>query len=75
MGRYLIRCLIHDFSRLARSTKDLLEALSVQEGKYKGRKEVNIPDFKKHNERYMRREVSKIQLAKEFGITRPTLDK
>lgn len=118
---------IHDFSRLARSTKDLLEivdqltaksihlvsnkenldtstatgklmltmiaaineferanllerqkegiALAVKEGKYKGRKEVNIPDFGKHYDRYMRREVSKVQLAKELGITRPTLDK
>lgn len=118
---------IHDFSRLARSTKDLLDivdqltakgihlvsskenldtstptgklmltmiaaineferanllerqkegiALAVKEGKYKGRKEVSIPDFGKHYDRYMRREVSKVQLAKELGITRPTLDK
>lgn len=118
---------IHDFSRLARSTKDLLDivdqltakgihlvsgkenldtstptgklmltmiaainefersnllerqkegiALAVKEGKYKGRKEVNVPDFNKHYDRYMKREVSKVQLAKELGITRPTLDK
>jgi DNA invertase Pin-like site-specific DNA recombinase len=118
---------IHDFSRLARSTKDLLDiveklnekgvhlvsnkenldsstptgklmltmigainefertnllerqkegiALAVKEGKYKGRKELNIPDFDKHYARYMRREMSKVQLAKELGITRPTLDK
>jgi DNA invertase Pin-like site-specific DNA recombinase len=118
---------IHDFSRLARSTKDLLDiverlnnkgvrlvsnkenidtstptgklmltmigainefertnllerqregiAIAVKEGKYKGRKEVSIPDFDKHYERYMNREVSKVQLAKELGVTRPTLDK
>lgn len=118
---------VHDFSRLARSTKDLLDiveqlnikginlvsnkenldsstptgklmltmigainefertnllerqkegiALAVKEGKYKGRKEVNVPDFDKHYARYMKREVSKVQLAKELGITRPTLDK
>lgn len=118
---------IHDFSRLARSTKDLLEivellndkkvnlisskenidsstptgklmltmigaineferanllerqregiALAKQEGKYKGRKEVNIKDFDKHYNRYMNREVNKSQLAKELGISRPTLDK
>lgn len=118
---------IHDFSRIARSTKDLLAiveqlnakgvhlvsnkenidtstptgklmltmigainefermnllerqregiALAVQEGKYKGRKEVQIEDFGSHYERYMRREVNKAQLAKELNISRPTLDK
>jgi DNA invertase Pin-like site-specific DNA recombinase len=118
---------VHDFSRLARSTKDLLDiverlqvkgihlvsnkenldtstptgklmltmiaainqferenllerqkegiAIAKQEGKFKGRKEVSIPDFEGHYNRYMKREVSKVQLAKELGITRPTLDK
>lgn len=118
---------VHDFSRLARSTKDLLDivekldtegiklvsvkesldtstpqgklmltmlgaiyeferanllerqregiALAKKEGKYKGRKEVNIKDFDKHYNRYMNREVNKSQLAKELGISRPTLDK
>ena len=118
---------IHDFSRIARSTKDLLNivellekkevvlvsnkenidtstptgklmltmigaineferqnilekqregiALAKQEHKYKGRKEVKIEGFEKHYERYMRREVSKAQLAKELNISRPTLDK
>ena len=118
---------IHDFSRLARSTKDLLNivellekkkvklvsikesldtstaqgrfmltmlgaiyeferanmlerqregiAIAKREGKYKGRKEVSINDFDKHYQRYMNREVSKSQLAKELSISRPTLDK
>lgn len=118
---------IHDFSRIARSTKDLLNivellekkevvlvsnkenidtstptgklmltmigaineferqnilekqregiALAKQEHKYKGRKEVKIEGFEKHYERYMRREISKAQLAKELNISRPTLDK
>ena len=118
---------IHDFSRLARSTSDLLniveelkaknihlvsnkenidtstptgklmltmigainefertnllerqrEGISIakREGKYKGRKEVNIPEFQKHYERYMKREVNKAQLSKELKISRPTLDK
>ena len=118
---------IHDFSRLARSTKDLLEiidylrkkniilvsskenidtstptgklmltmigainefertnllerqregiAIAKAKGKYKGRKAVTIHDFDKHYERYMRREVSKAQLARELGISRPTLDR
>ena len=118
---------IHDFSRLARSTKDLLEIVELlndkkvnlisskenidsstptgklmltmigaineferanllerqregiaqakKDGKYKGRKEVDIKDFDLHYQRYMNREVNKSQLAKELGISRPTLDK
>lgn len=118
---------IHDFSRLARSTKDLLEiveklktkgihlvsnkenidsstptgklmltmigaineferqnllerqregiAIAKKEGKFKGRKEVKIKDFSKHYQRYMNREVNKVQLANELKISRPTLDK
>lgn len=118
---------IHDFSRLARSTKDLLDivekltqkritlisnkenidtstptgklmltmigainefertnllerqkegiAIAKRNGKYKGRKPVSIPDFEKHYTRYMKREISKSQLAKDLNISRPTLDK
>ena len=118
---------IHDFSRLARSTKDLLDivekltaksvflisnkenidtstptgklmltmiaainefertnllerqkegiAIAKADGKYKGRKPVAIPDFEKHYKRYQHREISKSCLARELGISRPTLDK
>ncbi|WP_167957293.1 recombinase family protein [Anaerosporobacter faecicola] len=118
---------IHDFSRLARSTKDLLElvelfnnkgislvstkenldtstptgklmltmiaainefermnllerqregiAIAKKQGKYKGRKEVKITNFKEHYQRYMNREVNKSELAKQLQISRPTLDK
>lgn len=118
---------IHDFSRLARNTKDLLEiaegldkrgitlisnkenidtgtatgklmltmigaiaeferqnllerqregiAIAKREGKYKGRKTIDIPDFDIHYKRYMSREVSKIKLAEELNVSRPTLDK
>ena len=118
---------IPDFSRLARSTKDLLDivellnskgitlisnkenidsstptgklmltmigainefertnllerqkegiAIAKREGKYKGRKAVSIPDFNKHYQRYISREISKSELAKELNISRPTLDK
>jgi len=118
---------IHDFSRLARSTSDLLKLVeqmtmkgihlvsnkenidtstptgklmltmigAINEferenllerqkegimiakalGKFKGRKAVDIKDFPMHYERYKNREVTKIQLAKELNITRPTLDK
>lgn len=117
---------IHDLSRIARSTKDLLDLLDVlrekgvalvsgkesigtstatgkllvtmvaaineferanllerqregiaiakREGKYKGRKAVTVPDLPRHYERYQRREVSKAALARELGISRPTLD-
>lgn len=118
---------IHDFSRLARSTKDLLDivehltakgvflisnkenidtstptgklmltmiaainefertnllerqregiAIAKAEGKYKGRKPVTISDFESQYQRYQHREISKSSLARELGISRPTLDK
>ena len=50
-------------------------AVAKSNGKYKGRKAIDIPDFDKHYQRYMNREVNKTQLAKELGISRPTLDK
>ena len=118
---------IHDFSRLARSTADLLKlveqltakgvhlisgkenidtstptgklmltmigainefertnllerqregiAIAKREGKYKGRKPADVPDFEKRYQRYKAREISKVELAKELDIARPTLDK
>jgi len=118
---------IHDFSRMARSTRDLLDiieklnakgihlvsnkenidtstptgklmltmigainefertnmlerqregiAIAVKEGKYKGRKEFNVPDFDKYYTRYMNREITKPKLAAELNISRVTLDK
>lgn len=50
-------------------------AIAKREGKYKGRQPVTIPDLAQHYERYQRREVSKSALARELGISRPTLDK
>ncbi len=118
---------IHDFSRLARSTKDLLDiveylnnknvtlisskesidsgtpsgklmltmigaineferanllerqregiAIAKEQGKYKGRKEFKINNFEQYYNRYMNREINKSNLAKELGVSRPTLDK
>ena len=118
---------IHDFSRLARSTKDLLDivemlnrkgvtlisnkenidtstptgklmltmigainefertnllerqregiAIAKRNGVYKGRKAVTIPNFELYYNRYLSREVSKAQLARELGISRPTVDR
>lgn len=50
-------------------------AIAKREGKYKGRKPVVVPDLARHYDRYKRREVSKAALARELGISRPTLDK
>ena len=120
---------IHDFSRLARNTKDLLEiveylnnkgvhlisnkegidtstptgklmltmigaiaeferqnllerqkegiAIAKAKGRYKGRKAIEIEDtvFKEQYERYLNREINKVQFAKELIVSRPTLDK
>lgn len=120
---------IHDFSRLARNTKDLLDiieqlnnkgvtlvsnkenidtstpqgklmvtmigaiyefelanlhdrqkegiAIAKAEGKYKGRKPVNVSQdtFEDEYNKYMSREISKVELAKRLGVSRPTLDK
>ena len=118
---------IHDFSRLARSTKDLLSivdqmeakgvslcsdkeqfetststgklmltmiaaiaeferqtllerqregiAIARQKGAYKGRKRVTVKDFGKYYEKYMARETTKSGLAKELGVSRPTIDR
>lgn len=50
-------------------------AIAKEAGKYKGRKEVKIDNFAEHYARYQSRQVNKSQLAKELGISRPTLDK
>ena len=50
-------------------------AIAVREGKYKGRKPVDIKDFSAHYDRYMRREVTKAQLAIDLDVSRPTLNK
>lgn len=50
-------------------------AIAKREGRYKGRKEVQIDNFGDWYIRYMNREYSKAALAKELKISRPTLDK
>lgn len=120
---------IHDFSRLARSTKDLLELVSIfqdkkvqlisnkenldtstptgklmltmiaaineferenllerqregvaiakEEGKYKGRQKVTIDEEKFMNcwKLYQGRHMTKVDMAAELNISRPTLDR
>lgn len=118
---------IHDFSRLARSTKDLLDiveqlnkkgvhlvsnkenidsstptgrlmltmigainefertnllerqregiAIAKREGKYKGGKAKTVADFAEHYSRYKTRAITKSALARQLGVSRPTLDR
>lgn len=118
---------IHDFSRLARSTKDLLDiverlkekgvhlvsnkenidsstpqgklmltmiaaiyeferenmlerqregiAIAKREGKFKGRKPLELDDFDKYYELYVSRQITKSEIARKLNISRPTLDK
>ena len=50
-------------------------AIAKREGRYKGRQTVTVPDLPRHYDRYKRREISKAALARELGISRPTLDR
>lgn len=118
---------VHDWSRLSRSTKDLLElmddltargiqlvsnkegidtstplgklmlsvmasinefertnmlerqregiAIAKRDGRYKGRKECEVEDIASVYHDYVTRHKSKATLARENGVSRPTLDK
>jgi DNA invertase Pin-like site-specific DNA recombinase len=119
---------VWDFSRLARSTKDLLElvetmeskginlvsvkenldsstptgklmltmigaineferanllerqkegiAIAKEEGKYKGRKAIEVDaNFIEQYNKYINRDITKTELSKVLGVSRPTLDK
>ena len=50
-------------------------AIAKQQGKYKGRKQITVADFENYYQRYLRREINKVQLAKELSVSRPTLDR
>ena len=52
-------------------------AIAKREGKYKGRKPVEIDSelFQAQYDRYMSREINKTQLAKALRVSRPTLDR
>lgn len=118
---------VHDFSRLARSTKDLLSivellkskgvhlvsnkecvdtstaagklmltmigaiaeferdnllerqkegiAIARRKGVYKGRKPIKIDKFEEYYNEYLLHRVSKSELARRIGVSRPTLNK
>ena len=52
-------------------------AIAKSQGKYKGRKPVNIDknEFQEQYKKYLNRELTKSELAVAFNISRPTLDK
>lgn len=50
-------------------------AIAKAEGKYKGRKPIEVEDFGQYYDEYMSRRTTKGQLAKKLKISRPTLDK
>ena len=50
-------------------------AIAKRDGKYKGRKAIQIPDIERYYDRYMTRQGTKTSIAKELGISRTTLDK
>lgn len=50
-------------------------AVAKAQGKYKGRKAKELPQFEEQYKRYLNREINKTQLAKILGVSRPTLDK
>ena len=49
--------------------------LAKQRGVYKGRRAIEVEDFGKYYEQYLRRVYTKKELAEELGISRPTLDR
>ena len=50
-------------------------AIAKREGKYKGRKQVSVPNIGEYYDSYMQREKNKVQIAKELNISRNTLDR
>ena len=50
-------------------------AIAKRHGKYKGRKKVEITNFDECYTKYMKREINKVQLAKELHIHRSTSDR
>lgn len=50
-------------------------AIAKREGKYKGRKQISIPNIGEYYDRYMTRQTNKTQIANELNISRNTLDR
>ena len=50
-------------------------ALAKKEGKYKGRKKREIPNFDDYYERYMKREITKAVIMRECKVSRTVVDR
>lgn len=50
-------------------------AIAKREGKYKGGKAKTVADFTQHYSRYKTRKITKSALARQLGVSRPTLDR
>ena len=78
-GRLMLTMIgaINEFERanlLERQAEGI--AIAKAKGKYKGRKAIEINEaFTEGYNKYLARKLSKSALAKELGVSRPTLDK
>lgn len=50
-------------------------AIAKREGKYKGRKKIEVPNIDEYYDKYMTRQANKTQIARELSISRNTLDR
>ena len=50
-------------------------AIAKRDGKYKGGKAKTVADFAEHYSRYITRQITKSALARQLGVSRPTLDR
>lgn len=50
-------------------------AIAKREGKYKGRKKKEIPNFEDYYERYMKREITKAVIMRECKVSRTVVDR
>lgn len=50
-------------------------AIAKRQGKYKGRKQISIPNIGDYYEQYMTKKSNKTEIAKELHISRNTLDR
>lgn len=50
-------------------------AIAKREGKYTGRKRAELPNIAELYELWVTRQKSKMEIAREYGISRPTLDR
>ena len=50
-------------------------AIAKAAGKYRGRNKIEVPDFENYYDLYMKRKLSKSDIARRLNISRPTVDR